>query len=200
MLIKRFIILTFILIFLDQIVKALVFIFFYEPHVHIDFIDGVLALCPFLNTQSVFLASIAGLLDFDISNRTIYTMFIIIFALLYIGFILFLTSYFTFISNSINKKPINALCCFSSFAVAGAVCSLIDSLFWGGSLDFIMLFNSIIFDFKDAYIWISGVLAILYIVQLTQSVIKLSKNERKSIPGFFKWIKMKCPITPQSAV
>ena len=38
------------------------------------------------------------------------------------------------------------------FIVAGASCSLIDKIFYGGSLDFIGISNLFIADFKDIYI------------------------------------------------
>jgi len=196
-LIKRFFILTPILIFLDQIVKILVYIFFYEPHVHIDFIDGFLALCPFLNTQSVFLASLAGLLNFDISNRVLYSIIMIISAIFFLGIIMLISLYFSFVSKERPNKKTYYL---FSFTVAGAVCSTVDTLFWGGSLDFIMLFDWVIFDMKDIYIWTFIVFMILCTVQAVQNFMNFSKEERKNIPGFLKWIKMKCPTTPQSAV
>lgn len=38
------------------------------------------------------------------------------------------------------------------FGLAGALCSLIDKLFWGGSLDFIQIPHFFTFDFKDVYL------------------------------------------------
>ena len=38
------------------------------------------------------------------------------------------------------------------FLFAGTICSLIDKVFWGGSLDYIYLKNLFIFDLKDIYI------------------------------------------------
>ena len=38
------------------------------------------------------------------------------------------------------------------FIMAGALCSLIDKVFYGGSLDFIGISNLFIADFKDIYI------------------------------------------------
>lgn len=36
--------------------------------------------------------------------------------------------------------------------LSGAFCSLIDKIFFGGSLDYILLFDWFIFDLKDCYI------------------------------------------------
>lgn len=38
------------------------------------------------------------------------------------------------------------------FLFAGVICSLIDRIFWGGSLDYIYLRGLFIFDLKDVYI------------------------------------------------
>ncbi|MFD3158031.1 signal peptidase II [Haloimpatiens sp. FM7330] len=43
---------------------------------------------------------------------------------------------------------------------AGVVCSLIDKIFWGGSLDYIRLNGFFIFDLKDIYISICEVIVI----------------------------------------
>ena len=42
--------------------------------------------------------------------------------------------------------------CVLFFIVAGALCSLIDKVFYGGSLDFIGISNLFIADIKDIYI------------------------------------------------
>ena len=36
--------------------------------------------------------------------------------------------------------------------MAGSICSLIDKLFWGGSLDFIQIPLFFTFDLKDCYL------------------------------------------------
>ena len=193
--IKRIIILTSILIIVDQTAKILVFYFLYEPHVHINFIDGILSLCPFLNTQSISMGFIAELLNFDISNGVFFNMLMIIAVLLF-GLIVLISLYFSFISK---KRPGKLVCFLSGFAIAGAICSIIDILFRGGSIDFIMLFDWVIFDLKDIYICTTILLMIFCTVQAVRNLTNFSKEEHKHILSFFKWIKMKCPIT-QSAL
>jgi len=39
-----------------------------------------------------------------------------------------------------------------AFIFSGAVCSLIDKLFWDGSLDYILIKGLFTFDLKDVYI------------------------------------------------
>lgn len=47
------------------------------------------------------------------------------------------------------------------FLFAGTICSLIDRIFWGGSLDYIYLKKLFTFDLKDAYISIFQIILIL---------------------------------------
>jgi signal peptidase II len=49
-----------------------------------------------------------------------------------------------------------------TFILAGAVCSVIDKIFWGGSLDFIGLFSWFIFDTKDLFITIGVTIFAVY--------------------------------------
>lgn len=51
------------------------------------------------------------------------------------------------------------------FFFAGAVCSFIDSLFWGGSIDYIRLFTWFTFDLKDCYISAVQVLIVFSVVR-----------------------------------
>lgn len=45
--------------------------------------------------------------------------------------------------------------------LAGCLCSLIDKLFWGGSLDFLQIPNLFTFDIKDCYLTIAGVMFVV---------------------------------------
>lgn len=67
----------------------------------------------------------------------------------------------------------------SIFIISGAICSCIDVIFWGGSIDYIELFHWFIFDLKDFYITISSVLMVLYVMFFIRDYIKLNKKERK---------------------
>lgn len=41
------------------------------------------------------------------------------------------------------------------FGMAGAFCSLIDKIFWGGSLDFLQIGQLFICDLKDCYLTVT---------------------------------------------
>ena len=45
--------------------------------------------------------------------------------------------------------------------LAGCLCSLIDKLFWGGSLDFLQIPNFFIFDIKDCYLTVAGIVFVI---------------------------------------
>lgn len=51
------------------------------------------------------------------------------------------------------------------FLVSGFICSLIDKIFWGGSLDFIRLKGLFTFDIKDCYLTLAEVIFLVMIVQ-----------------------------------
>ena len=48
---------------------------------------------------------------------------------------------------------------------AGALCSLLDKIFWDGSLDYIMLKGFFTFDLKDAYL--SAAVALIFLMLVT---------------------------------
>ena len=45
--------------------------------------------------------------------------------------------------------------------IAGSLCSLIDKLFWGGSLDFLQIPTLFIFDLKDCYLTVAEVIFVV---------------------------------------
>lgn len=102
---------------------------------------------PKLNTAYSWLNSLGnfgiGLLPHIIMNIMILFILFIIF-----DFIL---------AKKKGNKVINWL---FVFLIAGIICSLIDRLFWGGSLDYIYLKGYFTFDLKDVYISIFQVVLV----------------------------------------
>lgn len=45
--------------------------------------------------------------------------------------------------------------------LSGCLCSLIDKLLWGGSLDFLQIPNLFVFDLKDCYLTVAEVLFVI---------------------------------------
>lgn len=62
------------------------------------------------------------------------------------------------------------------FLLAGAVCSLIDKVAWGGSLDYIKLQGFFTFDLKDIYIAIFEIIAILAIILNWKNLKKVNEK------------------------
>lgn len=59
-------------------------------------------------------------------------------------------------------KPNKAINLFFLVWFAGLICSTIDKMFWGGTLDYIYLKNLFTFDLKDAYITLSEIILVFY--------------------------------------
>ena len=77
---------------------------------------------------------------------------------------------------------------------------MIDDIFWGGSLDYIQLFDWFIFDLKDVYITsiampVAIFFTITYEVRL-QRLPKEKRKEEKRKQSFRYWAKLGFPIKP----
>ena len=191
---RRFIILTLVLIFVDQIIKIVIAKFFMEPHVHVDLINGVLSFCPFKNTKfSIVLVRFAALFNIDMVHISPTPVFQITFSILAFVLILFLSLYYIYVS----KKYRGSVYYFFNFMIAAVVCSCIDTVFWGGSIDYIGLFDWFIFDFKDAYSNIGIAFMVLWCILYFRDYMKLSKEQRKKEQQETKisdWIKKGFPL------
>lgn len=62
-------------------------------------------------------------------------------------------------------------------SLAGVLSSLIDKLFWGGSLDYILLITKII-DLKDIYLFSSVIFMLMYLVSYINNI-KMDKKKDK---------------------
>lgn len=84
------------------------------------------------------------------------------------------------------------------FIMAGAICKLLDDIFWGGSLDYIMFFEWFIFDLKDAYLTAIALPIFVYLqIVMDLPYLKLSKAERKAFKkkrSVLTWIKNGMPM------
>lgn len=62
--------------------------------------------------------------------------------------------------------------------MAGILCSLMDLVFWGGSLDYILLFSKII-DLKDVYLFVGGIMFL--VLSLVMAIKEYAKKEVKQL-------------------
>lgn len=73
-------------------------------------------------------------------------------------------------------------------AFAGSICSLIDKLFWGGSLDYILFKGLFIFDLKDIYLTIIELVLIISLITNYKKIRAI--DEKKLLFDFKEYIKL----------
>lgn len=136
-----------LLIVLDQIIKVLIWQFAMEERISI--IPNVLRFEPYQNTNLNWLASMADI---------VMPVFLMVVIQLCAASAITLFYRFQSYKSSGTGKWLSVAFC---FLLAGIGCSFIDVVCWGGSLDYIGLFNWFIFDLKDVFLnvgWISIVI------------------------------------------
>lgn len=139
-----------LLIIIDQITKVIIDRHYLD--LEFNLIKGVIAFKPYLNIDYSWINSL-----FKLEVGLMIHIIIGIVSLLIIIIIYDFLKYKKYNLLIIDFMFINLL--------AGAICSLIDKVFWGGSLDFIWLKGFFIFDIKDVYITIFEVTAVIIIIK-----------------------------------
>jgi signal peptidase II len=92
--------------------------------------------------------------------------------------------YFFTLRNYGSNKLMNTM---YAFLVSGALCSLIDKVFWNGSLDYILIESFFTFDLKDVYIDIFIGLLVLGFITKNELFDKMSQNNHL-IKEFFMFL------------
>lgn len=147
----RIFIILILLIIIDQTTKIMIDRYFLDSEFNI--IKGIIVFKPHLNINLSWINS-----TFKLGLGLIIHIIIIA-----IEFPIIIVAY-----DFLKYKTCNLLLIDFMFInlIAGAICSLIDKVFWSGSLDFIWLKGFFIFDIKDVYISIfevtSGIMLIKY--------------------------------------
>lgn len=126
-----------LLMLIDQGIKIIIHFFFFEKYIPI--INNFLSFNPIINTDGSWLNARFG-------TNVSFTLLI---AINFIALIIFLEIY-RYFSKKYNKSFWSDMCFL--FIFSGALCSLIDKVFYGGSLDFIGIGDLFIADIKDIYI------------------------------------------------
>jgi signal peptidase II len=172
--------LLFGLIAMDQSIKLLIANYFINDITVL--LPNILFFRPVQNTHLNWIASI-----FEYKAPALLMIMIQIFALI---IIMILYRYLSYLWMK-GKKLLNGM---MLFFVSGIVCSFIDVVFWGGSLDFLRLFNWFTFDLKDVYLNIGIIFLLIYTANYYFKVyFKMSRAERKQT-GFWIWIKKGMPL------
>ncbi|MDO5518346.1 MAG: signal peptidase II [Clostridium sp.] len=173
--IKILLFLFFLLLFLDQGLKLIIKLFFFTKSFNI--ISNILWFNPIINTKGSWLN-----VRFNININ-----FTILISINILALLLFTEIYRYY--NSKNNKNIFADLSYL-FIMIGSLCSLIDKIFYGGSLDFIAIGNLFIADFKDIYINLAIFMFILVIYNYdsTDKENIENKNDIENLKYFLKFI------------
>ena len=151
------------LVAVDQVMKMIVS-FFYMDHTFT--ITSWFGFHPYLNADQMSIFN--NELNLNVDHRILITIEIVLLVLLFLCFV------------NIEKKYSNFKLVNTAIAMlmAGTVCSLIDLMFWGGSLDYILLFSKII-DLKDVYLFAGGImfLGLSMVMEIKEHIGKKEKNE-----------------------
>ncbi len=176
---KRSLVFSLALIIVDQAIKLLIACNY--THIDIVFLPGILSITPVHNTNLNWISSMIG-------YKTPPLLMIVI-QILALSMILLFYHYLSYLYIK-REQSLNGMLL---FFVAGIMCSFVDVMFWGGSLDYISLFDWFTSDLKDIYLTI-GEVFLLYnaINYYSKSYRKMNKAERKQM-GILSWIKKACP-------
>ena len=161
----KFITIIGLLVFLDQCIRL------YINHNLIDknfnILSDYIQFKPHLNVQYSWINSLFNLGI----NRTIH----IISAMLILAFLCLV---YIFVRTMYIRIQLIEVVFILTFGAS--ICSLIDKMFWGGSLDYISLKGLFIFDLKDLYITIMEVLLLINFRKImTIDDKKLTNNIKK---------------------
>ncbi len=178
---KRFIF-PLILIVIEQVIKLL--IWHNYANVDIVLLQNILFFQPVQNTNLNYIASI---LEYKTPVLVMFAIQILSLIMLFLGY-----RYLSYLWIQ-GKKLLNGWLIFFG---AGIICSFIDTTFWGGSLDFLRLFNWFTFDLKDVYLNIGIAFLLFYTANYyIKSYYKMSREERKQT-SIRIWIKKGMPSLP----
>jgi len=162
---------------IDQVVKILIKFFYFDRHFYL--IPNLLSFHPIINTNGSWLNA-----RFNTNVSFAFLIGVNIAALL-----IFLELYRYYIFN--GYKDFWSDMCFI-FIFSGSFCSLIDKVFYGGSLDFIGISNLFIADIKDIYINIGILFLVLTIFNndsLNTETETTFKEDLESLKKFLFFIK-----------
>lgn len=173
---KNLLIMFIILMLLDQGVKIIIKINFF--HNYFEIIPNFLSFNPIINSQGSWLNA-------RFNANIGFSLLILINS---ISLILFIEIYRYLKAKNMKSFWIDM--CFL-FIFSGALCSLIDKIFYGGSLDFIGISNLFIADFKDIYINLGLLFFIMscYKSGFFSEDNTTLKDDINAVKDFFKFIK-----------
>lgn len=163
-----------LLVLVDQVIKSVISNNFMEKEFY--FIDNILGFKTIINTKYSWINSIMNL-------RIGYLPHVIVNSI-----IVFLSiAIFFFVRERYQENKVVYLAFL--LLIAGGLCSLIDKLFWGGSLDYILLKGFFVFDLKDVYISIFETIVVACLIFNYKGFRRF--NEKKFYHDFMSYVKTK---------
>lgn len=167
------------LIAIDQIIKLIIANYFIKANLVL--LPNILSFRPVQNKN---LSWIASILEYK-------APILLMIATQVVALIIFYLSYRYLSYLWIQGK--NFLKGMMIFLISGIGCSFIDVVFWGGSIDFLRLFDWFTFDLKDVYLDIGITFLILFVLNYYIKVYyKMDKEERKKT-DLMIWLKKGMP-------
>jgi signal peptidase II len=168
---KRWIIVI-ALIFIEQAIKLVINCFFFYKNISI--IPNAVYFKPIFNRDYSWVNS---MLQLGVGKWLHIALVAVI--------ILLIVKFYTYLNyRSIKDKLIDW---FFIFIISSAMCSLIDKVFWDGSLDYIALIGLFTFDLKDLYGVISDGLLLLFAI-IGSKEIKWKMQHEALMKGFVRYI------------
>lgn len=114
-----------------------------------DIIVGILRFSPILNTNLSWGGNFVNSLSSQLV--TVLLNMLVLFV--------FLSGYLLYRAKRVEVSF--SVITIMIFGLAGCLCSLVDKLFWGGSLDFLQIPSFFTFDLKDCYLTVAEVLFVI---------------------------------------
>jgi signal peptidase II len=145
----KFLITPLLLILMEQVIK--IYIFNNLMKKEFNLAGNILIFKPYINIKYSWINSL-GNLGIGLLAHIIFNLVLIL--------ITFLIYFFVKEKYGMGRYGY----CLFSFLSAGEICSLLDKIAWGGSLDYILLKGFFIFDLKDVYLSSFEVMAVLGII------------------------------------
>lgn len=135
------------LLLVDQVIKIIISSAFMQYD--FDVINNFIRFNPQINTD----LSWAG------NYINIFSNLLVTVLLNVLAIFVFLSGYLLYRAK--KKQTRFSVKIIMTCGLAGCLCSLIDKLFWGGSLDFLQIPKFFTFDLKDCYLTVAGIIFII---------------------------------------
>ena len=181
---KHLIIYVLILTLIDQLIKIFIFNSF-ELRFQFHIIEGFLAFQP---DKNIHLGWIPSMFDYMMPLYVSILWIVIGSPLIVIVYKFMKFTAGLLVFDKYKKLP----GVFLIFAISSSLCKMADDIFWGGSIDYILLFDWFVFDLKDVYINFELIIIAIYTIIYYKFYYNLSKSERKEHDKkikSFKWLK-----------